>query len=111
MEKDEEIITLLKGILKWTRFSALENVRNEIRRTLDTDQKRLIYSLSDGKTNSRDVAKQSGVSDFTVRKYWSEWISRGLAEPINVRGGKRSMKSFNLADFGLIIPDIPEEEI
>jgi len=110
MSKEDEIVYLLREILKWTRFSGLENARSEIRRTLDTDQKRLVYTLSDGENNSREIAEKCDVSDFTVRKYWSEWNKRGIVSPMSVRGGTRYKKSFDLEDFGLIVPEIKIEK-
>lgn len=106
MSEEEKIVELLREILKWIRFSGLENVRNELRRVLDTDKKRLVYSLSNGEKTSREIAKVSGVSDFTVRNWWSEWFTNGIVDPKRVRGGTRYVKSFNLEKFGLILPEL-----
>ncbi|MCW4050099.1 MAG: hypothetical protein NWE89_10235 [Candidatus Bathyarchaeota archaeon] len=108
MSNEEEIIEVLREILKWIRFSGLENVRNELRRVLDTDKKRLVYSLSDGQKTSREIAKVSGVSDFTVRNWWSEWFTNCIVDPKRVRGGTRYVKSFNLEKFGLILPEMEQ---
>ena len=70
---DSELLQVLKEILKWVRFSGLENVRLELTRSLDTDPKRLIYHLSDGTLSSQEIALKVKVSDFTVRNYWSQW--------------------------------------
>ncbi|MCB2141236.1 hypothetical protein KQH27_00850 [bacterium] len=106
MSQNEETNELLRQILKWVRFSGLENARNELRRALDTDQKRVIYNLSDGEKGSQEISKLSGLSDFTVRAYWKEWSKRGLVDPINVRGGTRYKSSFDLEEFGLLVPAI-----
>jgi len=106
MDREDEILAVLKEILKWNRFTGLENARLELRRVLDTEQKRVIYHLSDGGSTSTEIAKKSGVSDFTVRKYWSDWNKRGIVDPLSVRGGKRFKKSFELEDLGLMIPQI-----
>lgn len=110
MDREDEILAVLKEILKWNRFSGLENARLELRRVLDTEQKRLIYHLSDGGGTSTLVAEKSGVSDFTVRKYWSDWNKRGIVEPLRVRGGTRFKKSFELEDFGLMTPAVNTKE-
>ena len=103
---DEELLSTVKEILKWVRFSGLENVRSELARVLDNDQKRLVYHLSDGKLTSAEIAQKTNISDFTVRNYWSQWYRRGIVEALSVRGGTRYMKSFELDDFGLIVPDV-----
>ena len=106
MDREDEILAVLKEILKWTRFSGQENARLELRRVLDTDQKRLIYHLSDGERTSTLIASMSGVSDFTVRRYWSDWNKRGIVESLRVRGGTRFKKSFELEDLGLMTPEV-----
>jgi len=106
-EKDKQIIGLLREILKWIKFSGIQEARTVLSSILNTEQKRLIYHLSDGKTGSVSVAKTANVSDSTVRLYWSSWARLGIMEPLQVRGGVRYEKSFELADFGF---SIPEEE-
>jgi hypothetical protein len=60
--------------------------------------------LSDGDNGSVEIAKQGGVSDFTVRAYWKQWSRLGIVEAIKVGRGDRYKKSFDLEDFGIDIP-------
>jgi len=101
-----EMIQLLKEILKWIKFSGIKEVRTVMTSTLDTEQKRLVYDLSDGNRGSVEIGKISNVSDSTVRRYWEMWARLGLMEAIKVKGGIRFIKSFELTDFGLTVPQI-----
>ena len=53
---------------------------------------------------SVEIAQIIKIGDSTVRRYWDSWSRLGLMEPIKVKGGLRYLKSFEIADFGLTIP-------
>jgi len=95
---------ILQEILKWIKFAGAKEVRNVLAATLDTEQKRLIYHLSDGTKGSVEIAQAAKVGDSTVRRYWESWARQGIVEPLKVRGGERYRKSFELEDFGFTIP-------
>lgn len=95
---------LLSEILKWMRFAGAKEVKGVLTSALDTDQKKLVYHLSDGDKGTVEIANQSGVSDFTVRTYWKQWSKLGIVEAIKVRRGDRYKKSFDLEDFGIDVP-------
>lgn len=105
-QQSNEQTELLKEILKWIRFTGAKEVKNVLIATLDTEQKRLIYHLSDGNRASMEIAKLAGTSDTTVRRYWASWARQGVVESLRVRGGERYKKSFELEDFGIEIPQI-----
>ncbi len=100
---------LLAEILKWIKFAGAKEVREVLRSSLDTEQKRLIYHLSDGGRGSVEIGNMTKASDRTVRRYWESWSRRGLVEPIKVRGGDRYVRSFELQDFDIPIPEMPTE--
>lgn len=102
-EKDEHI-KLLREILKWIRFSSIREVRSVLMNILDTEEKRLIYHLSDGGNGSVEISKRVGVSHVTVTRHWRSWNRLGIVEPIRVRGGLRYKRLFELEDFGFSIP-------
>jgi len=102
----DEQIAILKEILKWIKFAGAKEVKTVLVTTLDTEQKRLIYHLSDGDKGSLEIAKAAGTSDTTVRRYWASWARQGIVEALKVRGGERYKKSFELEDFGIEIPQI-----
>jgi len=105
----ERIIELLQEILRWVKFAGAREVRTVLMNVLDTEQKRLIYHLSDGEHGSVEICKAVGVSDATVRRYWESWARLGLMEPLSVRGGLRYKKCFQLEDFGFSIPQMREQ--
>jgi predicted transcriptional regulator len=104
IEKMDELISIMREILKYTKFTGAKEVRNVLTAALDTDLKRLIYHLSDGNKGSVEIAKTVNVGDSTVRRYWDSWARQGIVEAIKVRGGDRYKKSFELEDFGIAVP-------
>ena len=95
---------ILQEILKWTRFTGAKEVKNVLTAALDTEQKRLVYHLSDGNKGSVEVAKAANMSDSTVRRHWDSWARQGIVDSMKVRGGVRYKKSFELEDFGIEVP-------
>jgi hypothetical protein len=113
MEQQSEQIKVLKEILKWIKFAGTKEVKNVLLTILDTEQKRLIYHLSDGDHGSLEISKMAGTSDTTVRRQWASWFKQGIVEPLRVQGGERYKKSFELEDFGIEIPQfkvVPKSE-
>jgi hypothetical protein len=105
-KKIEQMIELLQEMLKWIKFAGAREVRTVLMNILDTEQKRLIYHLSDGERGSVGIGKAANVSDRTVRRYWDSWARLGIVEPLGVRGGVRYRKSFELEDFGFTVPQM-----
>ena len=103
--QSSEQIEILREILKWIKFAGAKEVKAVLIGALDTEQKRLIYHLSDGNKGSVEIAKAAGTSDTTVRRYWASWARQGIVESLRVRGGERYKKSFELEDFGIEIPE------
>ena len=112
MAEESEQVRLLREILKWTRFSGMQGVKDALSKSLDTEQKRLIYFLSDGEKGSVEIAKTAGVSDWTVRNYWKIWARNGLVEALKAGRGDRFRYSFEIEDFGIEVPKVsqPQEE-
>jgi hypothetical protein len=102
----KEIASILREILKWTKFAGSKEVKNVLKDALDTDQKLLVYHLSDGDKGSAEIGKKAGVSHSTVFNYWAAWARLDIVEPVKVRGGERYKKVFELEDFGFVIPEI-----
>jgi hypothetical protein len=112
----EELNTLknieskITDLLKWTKFAGAKEVRGILTATLDSEQKRLIYHLNDGKRGSVEIAKAANTSDRTVRRYWESWARQGIVESLKVQGGERYRKSFELEDFGIEVPVLQAEK-
>jgi len=103
-QQTSEQTELLREILKWIKFAGAKEVKSVLLATLDTEQKRLVYHLSDGDHGSLEIAKAAGTSDTTVRRHWASWARQGIVGPLKVRGGERYKKSFELEDFGIEVP-------
>jgi hypothetical protein len=79
--------------------------------SLDTEQKILVYHLSDGTRGTVEVAKTASVgSTKTIFELWQTWLKQGLGESIPVRGGSRFKRSFDLDDFGIAIPQYTSKQ-
>jgi hypothetical protein len=101
-----EMINLLKEIVKWTKFQAWGKVKDVLLDVLSNDEQKKIYHLSDGKQSSRKIEEKVSVSRSTIVKYWNDWANFNIVEPIPVKGGGlRYKKMFNLEDFGIEIPN------
>jgi hypothetical protein len=104
--QNDEQTELLKEILKWIRFAGMKGVKDQIEATLETDQKKTVYQLSDGSKTIADINKITGVSTGSISGYWQKWVKLGLGEKIAVKGGDRFKRSFDLEDLGVEIPEI-----
>lgn len=103
-ELESEQLRVLREILKWIRFTGMKEVKGALIAALDTDQKKIIYQLSDGEKSSRDISKATGVSDRTVRNYWKIWSRIGIVEAIKAGTRDRYERSFDLEDLGIEVP-------
>lgn len=88
----------------------MKEVKEIINTTLDDEQKKLAYQLSDGTRGSQQICKATGIkSPTTVTKHWKTWIRLGLGEAVAVSGGDRFKRAFDLEDFGYEI-EIPTSD-
>lgn len=103
-EKLDRIIELLEEILKWTRFEGNQRVKEILLDELDTDAKKIVYELSDGRS-SPEIEKMADVTSKTIRDWWKKWANRGLTE-VHPEYKVRFHKVFSLGDFGIEIPKV-----
>ena len=101
---------VLKNILKWLRFIGWPKAKEVLDDILRDDVDRLIYHYSDGEHGIRDIIRVLPEYGFStsfggVHGRWQRWAQNGLLEPIPVGTGTRYVKIFNLADFGIDIPE------
>lgn len=92
----------LNELIKWTKVSSYEQVKKFLGLILDTDAKKIVYQLSDGKLTSTEIIKKAKVSSASMTKYWNQWPKLGLGESIAAEGGKRFKHNFDLEDFDLL---------
>jgi len=102
-----DLAAILEEMLSWQKISSFEKVRSLLLSTLDTPEKRMVYQLSNGRT-VRDIGLACGVGAGTVSTYWKRWFRIGLMKKVAVRGGgERHFRAFDLEDFGIDVPRIP----
>jgi hypothetical protein len=99
---------LLREILKWIKFVGMKEVKDILNNVLIEDTKKIVYHYSDGSRGTQDFKTIANVkSTATISRYWKEWYKLGIVEMINVKGGERAKKLFELEDFGIEIPILP----
>lgn len=104
----KEIASILKELLKWSRFAGMQQLRNVLGQSLKTETEMLIYELSDGTRGTREVAASAGVgSNATVAAYWKKWSKVGIVEPTPAFHG-RYQRICSLEEVGLSVPAIPQ---
>jgi len=109
--QNNERTQLLREILKWIKFAGMKDVKDVLNSVLDTDQKKLVYQLSDGSKGTVEVGKATGIaSTSTISRYWKSWVKLGLGENVSVKGGERFKRAFDLEDFGFTLPGIEGEK-
>ena len=104
---ENEILLVLREILKWVKFIGWRYVKDVLIDVLDTDTAKLVYHHSDGKT-LKEIAELVGISRESVRYYWKKWQRLGIVDTVRVRGGIRCVRLFDLEELGIPIPSINE---
>jgi hypothetical protein len=109
---ESEQTRLLREILKWIKFSGIKEVKVILLSSLNTEQKMLVYHLSDGTRGTVEIAKITNIgSNKTIFDMWQAWTKQGLGESIPVKGGSRFKRSFDLEDFGIPIPQYTSKQV
>jgi len=107
MTEDQGNRDVLLEILKWTKFQGMRQVKQILEDNLDTETKKLVYKLSDGKS-SVEISRIAKVSDWTIRNYWKSWDPIQIVEiDPNYKG--RYRKVFSLREVGVTVPVIPKQ--
>lgn len=94
----------VKEILKWIRFSSLQDLKKVLIETLVEDEHRLVYELTDGDRSTTDVSRLSGVPARTVARRWQSWAKMGIVEKTEKYGGSRVKRVCSLEDVGIAVP-------
>lgn len=106
MNENKEIRDILREILKWTKFEGMQKVKQVLETTLDSDVKKLIYELSDGRSSPK-IAETVGVDSSTIRDYWKDWAILGIIE-IHPDFKRRYRRIFSLKEVGIQVPEVEE---
>jgi len=97
----------LKEIRLWIKFSALRELREMLLKELDSNEKMIIYELTDGKRSQQDIGMQVGISRRTVSYYWQKWQGMGIVVPSEQRK-RRMRKIISLSEAGITVPSMKQ---
>ncbi len=95
----------LREVGKWVRFQNVPTLRSVIVKELDTAQKKMVFELTDGHHSRRDIAKEVGTSDDTIRGWWDKWFQLAIVSESEARKG-RPERIVSLAEVGIEVPKL-----
>ncbi len=100
-DKLDMVLERLDKLIFWLKFSNMETAKDYFAKVLDTDRKREIYQLTDGRRSIGEIMKVINVkSKSMVPDLWADWTAKGiLIESPKAKG--RKMKVIDLKEFGL----------
>jgi hypothetical protein len=98
---DQETNNLLREILRWLRFQSLDKAKTAVSTLLDTDKKKVVFELTDGKASSRTLASKCGVDRGALLRWWSDWFTAGIV----TKDGDTYKQLFSLKELGIRLPD------
>jgi len=85
---DEKILKILKSIennlkninknLTLLVLSSDQNIKLNISKLFDNENKKYAYELTDGYNSARNISNEVGVSISTINRWWKEWINSGI---------------------------------
>ena len=115
MSDENRNTKILKDMLKWLRFLGWSKAKETLEESLRDEVDKLIYHFSDGEHGIRDIIPEVKAYNLStsyggIHGKWQRWAQNGIVIPKPAGSGTRYVKIFNLADFGLELPEKPEEE-
>lgn len=102
-----DIADTLHELLAWTRATGHSQVRETLEAALETDDKRLVYQLMDGRRGVAEIQKLSNVNVRYISEWGQEWERTGIvvaSRRSSVKG--RRERAFELGDFGIAAPKV-----
>ena len=102
---------ILKEMLKWLKFTGLQEAKKVIEDALShkneekENELRIAYELTDGSHSTTDIASMISVSHMTVSNWQNKWSKLGIVEKEFENSSYEHLIS--LEDAGLKCPDIP----
>ncbi len=108
----QEIVESLHELVAWARVIGYPTVKQMLETVLDSNEKRLVYHLTDGRRSIAELQKLTGVNARFISEWGQEWEKSGIVEQSRISKIKgRRQKLFDLAVFGIPVPDqiLPKE--
>ncbi len=99
-DMNDEILSTLKEILKWTRIQATPAVKALLEATLSKREYRKLYQALDGELTQQSLVALSGLSQPRISSLIADWQRIGLVEEPRP---KRYKRLFDLDEFGIAV--------
>ena len=88
---------ILSEILKWERLKGIQTLRSLIPKLLDTEEKKTLYEMTDGKNTIKEIQTKIKISSGKISILWNFWYSNRLVE----KEGQKFKKIISLKELGL----------
>lgn len=98
ISETEDVVVILKEILKWVRIQAQPLAKARIEAALPEAAHRRLYQALDGKQTQGQLASSLKTSQPTVSRLISSWVRVGIVEEMSPG---RYAKSFDLGTLGI----------
>ena len=92
-----DVVSEIRSLLRVTTFL---DVQKLLETTLETDEERLAYDLSDGERTQAEIAQAVRVTQPSISNWWKRWNQMGITIDSR-RFAKRQQKAFDLAAYGI----------
>lgn len=100
----DESLAVLTEIRNWIRASSFGSVKGLLETALPDAKSRFAYQMMDGAATIEQIRVACKMSPNALVALAQRCTSMGLME---LRGDKKRVRLFNLADFGLLDEDKP----
>ncbi|NQV08409.1 hypothetical protein HQ529_01000 [Candidatus Woesearchaeota archaeon] len=87
---------ILMKILQWERLGGIQTLHRLIPELLDTNEKKKLYELTNGKNGVKEIQTKIKVSAGKLSKLWNQWYANGIVE----KEGQKFKKIISLKEFG-----------
>jgi hypothetical protein len=95
---DDQVLAVLREILKWTKVQALPSVKTTLQSALPKAENRKVYQQLDGTQTQQQIAKALGISQPTISRMVSAWLRAGIVEE---KSPGKYIHSFDLEELGI----------
>jgi hypothetical protein len=95
---DEKILSVLADIRNWVRAASHASVKTVLETALPDEKSRAAYQMLDGTATMEQARVACKMSPNVLLALTQRWAAMGLME---VKGDKKRVRLFDLADFGL----------
>lgn len=97
----KKVLKSLEEILFWLKIENIDKAHEYFKRVLDSEQKRQVYRMSDGKNSIEEIMNATGIkSKSTISSWWTDWLAKGIVRKSTEHAGRKE-KVIELIEIGL----------